>query len=289
MMNVFLLFLIVVSISLLFTQTVFAQTTDEEKKKFNLYRDKGIEFSDIGKYERSIRYFKAALEIKPSDSTTLGELGFVYFIEGDFKRAVEYFEQAQRLSPENENILEILKEATKLDLGDISSPAGSGGIQDTINAGNQLYDDEKYSEALVYFEEALDSNPVDTKALTASGHILVQLGRYDEAIPYYDRATKSLVDCALCTFSNLSEVKSYLKGNKNLAILLLEQSGESSTDKNTDDFFGFTVGTTESDIQDSIFGEIVIAEFVYWMIAIAVIIPIGLFLYKRKTRHHVMD
>ena len=109
MMNVFLLFLIVVSISLLFTQTVFAQTTDEEKKKLNLYRDKGIEFSDIGKYERAIRYFKAALEIKPSDSTTLGELGFVYFIEGDFKRAVEYFEQAQRLSPENENILEKLK------------------------------------------------------------------------------------------------------------------------------------------------------------------------------------
>ncbi|MCB1883161.1 MAG: tetratricopeptide repeat protein [Geminicoccaceae bacterium] len=70
------------------------------------------------------------------------------------------------------------------------------GLSDTYDAGFRLFREERYEEALPYFEEALalaearfgPSDPGLSVELNNLAEVLRHLGRYDEAEPYYKRA-----------------------------------------------------------------------------------------------------
>ncbi len=62
------------------------------------------------------------------------------------------------------------------------------GATEYYNQGLSLYDQEKYSEAIPYFDKALEINPNYKEAWLYKGLSLDDLGRYSEAITYYDKA-----------------------------------------------------------------------------------------------------
>jgi tetratricopeptide (TPR) repeat protein len=65
-------------------------------------------------------------------------------------------------------------------------------IQALIRKGTSLVEDGKYEEALEYFENALALNPNDPDILNKKGVVLRSLGRYDEAIECFNRSLEML-------------------------------------------------------------------------------------------------
>jgi tetratricopeptide (TPR) repeat protein len=59
---------------------------------------------------------------------------------------------------------------------------------DPISKGYDLLDSGRYQEAIPYFDRALAIDPNNTDALNGKGYALYGLGRYQEAISFFDKA-----------------------------------------------------------------------------------------------------
>jgi hypothetical protein len=55
-----------------------------------------------------------------------------------------------------------------------------------IGKGNELFDEEKYEEAIIYYDKALALGPRSLEALQNKGVALYNLGKYEEATTYMD-------------------------------------------------------------------------------------------------------
>src|SRR3989344_1307089 len=64
---------------------------------------------------------------------------------------------------------------------------GTDELDELNQKGNDLFDLERYDEAISYYDQALEIDPDDIVALTNKGLALRNLERYEEAISYYDR------------------------------------------------------------------------------------------------------
>ena len=80
----------------------------------------------------------------------------------------------------------------------ISYIENSYGQNNTTNldTGNELLNEGKYDEAIVYYDKALEIKPNDVDALNNKGLALYNLERYEEAITYYEKALE--IDPKLC-------------------------------------------------------------------------------------------
>ena len=56
-----------------------------------------------------------------------------------------------------------------------------------IDKGNELFDEEKYEEAITYYDKALDTEPNSIEALQNKGVALYNSGKYKEAVTYFDK------------------------------------------------------------------------------------------------------
>ena len=69
-----------------------------------------------------------------------------------------------------------------------SSMINSTQAETLYKTGIDLYDQQKYDEALQFFDKALAINPSYVNALNSKGLALDHLQRYDEAIQFFDKA-----------------------------------------------------------------------------------------------------
>ena len=69
-----------------------------------------------------------------------------------------------------------------------SSIINSTEVETLYNTANNFYDNQKYDEALQYFDKVLDIDPSNVNALNNKGLALDHLQRYDEALQYFDKA-----------------------------------------------------------------------------------------------------
>jgi len=61
-------------------------------------------------------------------------------------------------------------------------------LQAAVNAGNLLYDAQRYQEAIGFYEQALALKPSDINVSTDLGTALWYAGRADDALAQYDRS-----------------------------------------------------------------------------------------------------
>ena len=66
--------------------------------------------------------------------------------------------------------------------------AAEGRVHELITRGQELFNLEKTTEALVAFDEAIGLDPRNTEALVKRGKVLEKLGRVEDALRSYDRA-----------------------------------------------------------------------------------------------------
>ena len=72
----------------------------------------------------------------------------------------------------------------------LNSPSmiNSTQLETLYNTANNFYDNQKYDEAIQYYDKVLAINPSAVGALNSKGLALDHLQRYDEALPYFDKA-----------------------------------------------------------------------------------------------------
>jgi tetratricopeptide (TPR) repeat protein len=158
------------------------------------YNIKGTALYNQGTYDEAITYFDKVLAIDPNNILALYNKALALKKLGTYDEAITYFDKVVAIDPNN--------------------------INASIGKGNTLYSLGRYDEAIESYDEALSINPnddlakenrdlalkelgndneippsqndtsdlQDTDALNKKGEDLHRLGRYQEAIEYYDRA-----------------------------------------------------------------------------------------------------
>lgn len=69
----------------------------------------------------------------------------------------------------------------------LSSIVNSQDYFTNIDKGNELFDEEKYEEAITYYDKALVIEPNSIEALQNKGVALYNSGKYEEAVTYFDK------------------------------------------------------------------------------------------------------
>ena len=69
-----------------------------------------------------------------------------------------------------------------------SSMINSTQVETLYNTANNFYDNQKYEEALQYYDKVLAIDPSSVNALNSKGLALDHLQRYDEAVQTFDKA-----------------------------------------------------------------------------------------------------
>ena len=72
---------------------------------------KGVALVQIGKFERSLKYFEKSLEIEPSDYASYLELGNVYYLSENLEKGSKNFHKLLDLKPHNSDTLYNISDA----------------------------------------------------------------------------------------------------------------------------------------------------------------------------------
>ena len=113
-------------------------------------------------YQKSVPYYKKAIEILPDNTEALYNLGVTYYGMNDKENALKCYEQTLKVSPEYTNAAN--------------------------NAGVIYFERQDYTNAKKYFEQALQYMPNNADALGNLGAINHNIGNLPAAIDYYKKA-----------------------------------------------------------------------------------------------------
>jgi tetratricopeptide (TPR) repeat protein len=139
-------------------------------------------------YEGAIRYAKKALELYDTDIDSIIILAKALLKKGAAEEAFQYIQQGLELDSSNEEIhitfAKILAalQGTDAGINYLDVLIGKYGKVIYMRAlGELMAEEERYSEALKYYFQALEKNPKDKETLMSLGKILQSQKDYDRA------------------------------------------------------------------------------------------------------------
>ena len=137
------------------------EETPEEFEAWEL-NNRGVSFSELGRYERAIEDFNRALEINPRYALAYNNRGAAYAKKGDLDRAISDFNRAIEINP--------------------------GYADAYVNRGLAYYNKGDLDRAIFDFNRALEINPRDVEAYVNRGAAYADKGDLDGAISDFNRA-----------------------------------------------------------------------------------------------------
>ncbi len=170
------------------------------KDKIDVFNDlsRAREIGMEGKAEEAISIIEKIISSDPYISDAYFTLGNIYFRIGQFERAIDNFRQALALKPDDVfaaiNIancylqLNQVGEAEKFLLEFINK--GFPDSQIYFLLGNIKFFEQKYEEAIKYYQECLNLNPNSASAYNALGAVYFQLGEITKAEENLNQALK---------------------------------------------------------------------------------------------------
>ncbi|MFW9867694.1 MAG: tetratricopeptide repeat protein [Candidatus Thorarchaeota archaeon] len=161
-------------------------------KSLNLFRKSS--YDDKNPTKQALYYCEKALTIRPQDKFSLHLLGSIYRSLGNYELAIKTYDNALRYAPNNINILEdqanlliemerykealvYLDKATELEPGDMNL------WEEKVDIYKKIKDVEGEFNC---YEDMLKISPEYTEASVGKGKVLVDRGKYDEAIKLLD-------------------------------------------------------------------------------------------------------
>lgn len=177
-----------------------------KKNKAKCINDWARYYYDIKDYDLAMSKIDESLSLiedKTADyyATALNLKSCIYSSKFDYEKALKYINKALKISP-NDEIMQQNRENI-LNTGNVNDEDSFCGVAEyNLKLGNSekaskyYYDlgfkfENRGSEkekAVKYYKKAIDINPNFNEALIHLGHTLKDLGRYREAITYFERA-----------------------------------------------------------------------------------------------------
>lgn len=133
---------------------------------FDAYDQMASSYSWSKRYKEAIDIYQKCLELKPRDLDTVELLAQAYSDDGQYEAALQEYDLALEIDPENASAY--------------------------FWKGDTYQKMKQYESALEYFIKAEKHAPDENGyfAIVEQGSILAKLGRMDEAMSAFDRATK---------------------------------------------------------------------------------------------------
>ncbi len=185
-----------------------------EKLESIAYRNLGILYRKLGKYEKAIESFYTYLKICQrknnikSKAEAYNNIANIYNIQGNYKLALEYYQEALEID---------------------SSIHNKKGISSCYTNIGSVYEGMgKFKKAIAYYQKALriDEDRQDKTDIAADfiniGIVYSNQGSFETAIEYYKKAIALYKDknnkrgLAIC-YNNIGDLYSEIKGKSNLA------------------------------------------------------------------------
>ncbi|MBI4473816.1 MAG: tetratricopeptide repeat protein [Acidobacteria bacterium] len=146
--------------------------------------------------QKIVGYMERAVRLDPNNAGYLYNVGWIYDQIGDTNRAISYYQRAIRASSlsfeamnnlaliygargEVERALPLLRQAIR------SDPENEAGY---INLAEHYVRQRDWKNALDNYDHALRINPSNPLAAVEKGKVLIELGRFDEAVEVLNQA-----------------------------------------------------------------------------------------------------
>jgi tetratricopeptide (TPR) repeat protein len=184
----------------------FSKAVDLNASSAELYRNYGISLLRLRNYGLAAKYFKLAVNLDPDDSDNYYYVGNALYREASafesrekFLQAARYLEKAINLDPYSEKSYLLiglcfrscgLQESARTfyKRAILSKNFSSAGFYNLI--GNTFREEDRYREALSYYEKAKESDSSFVVAYCDVGDMYLKLNNRAEALLNYRKAIK---------------------------------------------------------------------------------------------------
>lgn len=164
--------------------------------RLQYFLDKGIRYTERGRYVQAIGVLERVLLERPQDVETLFHLGFCLLREDRTEEGITLLKQAEQLDSSDPRISSVLGmayiQAEQYAEAVAMLERALEGNPDNFNLHYRLglaYDKmADYDKALDAFQTAGRLRPREPKVYQSIGFILEQQGKRDEAVDYFKRA-----------------------------------------------------------------------------------------------------
>ncbi len=152
----------------------------ERKAKSIKHINSGVDLQSRQLYDQALDEYNLALQLDPNNASILVNLGTAYQAKSDFDNAIARYKQALQLDPNNSSAKQGLQTA--------SAAQQDKQLKDISAAGDNLFKQGKYDEALQKYKQLLDQNPQNAVAHFDLGATYQAKGDLDAAIDAYHNA-----------------------------------------------------------------------------------------------------
>ncbi|MEQ8168925.1 MAG: tetratricopeptide repeat protein [Candidatus Eremiobacterota bacterium] len=163
----------------------FNRVLNDDPKAFKVWNNKGNALYKLGNYEKALLCYDKALEVSQDYSNAWYGKGCTLLQVKKYEEALACFNRVLALNPDDgdakkkkENIISLME------IRDTKT------IEEWFNRGNYLYIQEKYEEAIEYYDKITEADKNHIDAWYNRGCALKFLNRYDEALTCFDRVTE---------------------------------------------------------------------------------------------------
>jgi tetratricopeptide (TPR) repeat protein len=154
----------------------------------NAYKVKGDLLLEFKNYDKAIKYYNKVLEINPDHSKVLNSKGTALYELGNFVEALECYFRAFE-GDHNNSAISLNKGVVMIELKQFEEAleclddAEKAGIVDAVYYKGYVYEvQNKLTEALEQFTQALTKSPNNPVYIAKKGVLLKKMKRYDEAV-----------------------------------------------------------------------------------------------------------
>jgi tetratricopeptide (TPR) repeat protein len=182
----------------------FDKIIDSGVLEVDVYKNYGTALLKLGNYDKSLKYFKLALNLDPYDYDNYYCIGNVLYHKANkfkekaiFLQAVEYLEKGINLSLDFEELYLLIglcyrgcgfyeNARSCYNRALLCEKFNKAGFYNLI--GNTYREENKYKEALSYYKKAKECDPLFASAYCSAGDMCLKLKNDNEALLNYKKA-----------------------------------------------------------------------------------------------------
>ncbi len=164
--------------------------------------NKGVDYIDVGEYEKAIEYFDKAIELNPNYPTAFYSRGIAYMNLGQYERAIEEFNEAITHDPNyvvayyNRGVAYAFLNQYERAIEDYNKALELNPNYETLDPIYEAYYNrgvayaflKQYERAIEDFNKAIELNPNYAIAYYSRGIAYMNLSQYERAIEDHNKA-----------------------------------------------------------------------------------------------------